>query len=87
LMHCENPKMNMEMLAASLSRFVDRPIVDMTGVMAERAAGGTPADAATEPSGGSIFQSVQQLGLKLEARKVPVDKVVIDQLERKPTEN
>lgn len=114
LMHIENPKMSMEALTAALSRFVDRPIVDMTGlkgfyqvafdisrdemmnaarsmgggmVMAERSASGSPADAASEPSGGSIFQSVQQLGLKLEPRKLPVDKVFIDQLERKPTEN
>jgi len=117
-MHMENPKMNMEMFMAMLSRFVDRPIVDTTDLkgfyqitidisMEEMmnaarsmgagpmvagpraaAAGGVPggvpagpADAASEP-GGSIFQSVQRLGLKLEPRKAPVDKIVIDSLER-----
>jgi uncharacterized protein (TIGR03435 family) len=49
-------------------------------------AGTLPSDAASEPSG-SIFKSVQQLGLKLESRKAPVDLIVIDHLEKMPTEN
>ena len=46
-----------------------------------------PADAASTPSGTSIFNSVQQLGLKLAPRKSPVDTIVIDHLEKMPTEN
>ena len=34
-------------------------------------AGKMPADAASDPSGSTLFRSVQQLGLKLEARKAP----------------
>jgi uncharacterized protein (TIGR03435 family) len=35
-----------------------------------------------------LFTAVQeQLGLKLESQKVPVDYLVIDHLERTPTEN
>lgn len=49
--------------------------------------GGRPADAASDPSGLSIFSSVQRLGLKLEPRKAPVDLIVIDHLEKMPTEN
>jgi len=48
---------------------------------------GLPGDTALDPSGGSIFTSVQQLGLKLEQRKLPADFVVIDHVERTPTEN
>ena len=46
-----------------------------------------PADAASDPSGGSIFAAVQKLGLKLEPRKAPVETIVIDHLEKSPTEN
>jgi uncharacterized protein (TIGR03435 family) len=45
---------------------------------------GSPAP---ESSGASIFASVQQLGLKLEPRKSPMDFIVIDRAEKVPTEN
>jgi uncharacterized protein (TIGR03435 family) len=39
-------------------------------------------------SGVSLFEAVQQqLGLKLETRKVPVDTLVIDHIEKIPREN
>jgi uncharacterized protein (TIGR03435 family) len=47
---------------------------------------GRPTDA-SDPSGGSIFASVQQLGLRLEPRKAPVEFVVVDHVEKMPTEN
>ncbi|HLG95269.1 MAG TPA: TIGR03435 family protein [Bryobacteraceae bacterium] len=46
-----------------------------------------PADAASDPAGGTVFQSIQQLGLKLEARKAPLETIVVDHLEKSPTEN
>jgi uncharacterized protein (TIGR03435 family) len=45
-----------------------------------------PADA-SDPSGSSIFMSLQQMGLKLEARKAPIEQIVIDHVEKAPTEN
>jgi uncharacterized protein (TIGR03435 family) len=42
---------------------------------------------ASDPSGGSIFQAVKQLGLSLDARKVPTDTIVVDSIEKEPTEN
>ncbi|MBZ5619963.1 MAG: TIGR03435 family protein [Acidobacteriia bacterium] len=50
-------------------------------------AGRAPAEAASDPSGSSIFATVQQLGLKLEARKAPITQIVIDHVEKMPTEN
>jgi uncharacterized protein (TIGR03435 family) len=48
----------------------------------------SPGAAASEPSGGSsVFASVQKLGLKLEKRKAPVEQLVIDNVEKAPTEN
>ncbi len=46
-----------------------------------------PADAASAPSGASVFASVQKLGLKLEPRKAPVDMIVVDHVEKTPTDN
>ncbi len=47
---------------------------------------GRPVDA-SDPSSSSIFASVQQLGLRLEPRKTPFEFVVIDHVERMPSEN
>jgi len=58
-----------------------------------RGGGGAPppgaGEGAAEPSGAvSLFEAVEkQLGLKLELQKRPVPVLVIDHLERKPTDN
>ncbi len=46
-----------------------------------------PGSIASDPSGSSIFSSIQNLGLKLESRKLPLDMLVVDHLEKNPTEN
>jgi uncharacterized protein (TIGR03435 family) len=114
-MRIEMSKVSMPAFATALTRFLDRPVVDMTELKGNyqvaldiplqpifnnaRAAGlGIPAGGlrgepgrpveATEPSGGgSIFASVQQLGLRLDSRKAPIETVVIDHVEKMPTEN
>ena len=51
-------------------------------------AGASPAAAASDPGGGSsIYASVKNLGLKLEPRKAKVDQLVIDHVEKTPTED
>jgi uncharacterized protein (TIGR03435 family) len=47
---------------------------------------GNPADSATDP-GGSVFTAIQLAGLKLEPRKAPLSMVVIESVEKMPTEN
>jgi uncharacterized protein (TIGR03435 family) len=117
-MRMEGSKMTAPVLADMISRFVDRPVVDMTGLtgtydvtldlsmedmrFAARNAGmpapgggrggsgdltRSPAESASDPSGGSIFTAVQALGLKLDPRKAPLESITIDHVEKTPTEN
>ena len=52
------------------------------------AGGAGPAAAAADPSGGTTaYQTVEKMGLKLEQRKAAVDYMVIDRLEKMPTED
>jgi uncharacterized protein (TIGR03435 family) len=46
-----------------------------------------PAESASTPGGASIFTAIQTLGLKMDSRKLPIETLVIDHLEKAPTEN
>ena len=92
--------MTMAVLSATLqeiaSRDIDVPVVDQTGLQgaydfkldwtpAIRTNDTVPSDAAAGPT---LFDAVEsQLGLKLERRKLPLPVIVIDRVERVPTEN
>jgi len=45
------------------------------------------ADGASDPSGTTILASLAKLGLKLDARKAPVETIVVDHLEKTPQRN
>ena len=52
--------------------------------------GPPPPDSTTEAPGeraGSIYDSGQRYGLKLEPRKAPMALIVVDHVEQQPTEN
>ena len=49
--------------------------------------GAALADAGADTSNAAIFRAVQKLGLKLTARKAPFDTIIIDHIEKTPTEN
>lgn len=83
----------MTILTQSLTQMVSRPVIDRTGLtgyydytlkwMPELGIG--PPGPPVDPDAPSVFTAVQeQLGLKLEAGRGPVEVVVIDRLE-KPT--
>jgi len=111
-------KQPMSGLAEDLSRQLDLPVVDMTGLTGNydftlyfapeglagmRLPGGPPPNApppgeggggmpmASTPDGQSspnLFSALQeQLGLRLEQRKGPVELLVIDHVEKIPTQN
>ena len=94
--------MSMEGLAMLLSRFERQTVVNLTGLdgvfevklewtaddsrpIVNDGAAPAPTDVSSGPS---IFTAVQeQLGLRLESRKGPLDVLVIDHAEQTPTEN
>jgi uncharacterized protein (TIGR03435 family) len=47
------------------------------------AAGGAP----TDPGGSSLFQAVEQFGLRLDSRKEQIETLVVDHIEKLPTAN
>jgi uncharacterized protein (TIGR03435 family) len=62
--------------------------VAVPNLPAEASAAAVPSDAASDPGGSSsLFQAVQSMGLKLESRKALVEQLVIDHVEKTPTEN
>lgn len=112
-MHMKAASTTLAGLGEAISRFTDRPVVDMTGIQGQydfdlafspesmrgmpgavmRGPGpggpggeGHPADGASE-AGGTVFDAVQKYGLKLEPRKASMEILIVDHMERSPTEN
>ncbi len=96
--YVDHPVVDMTGLPGSYRMVLDISLGDMANMMRRAGvaapelaaggdAGGSPANAASDPSSSSIFNSVRRLGLKLELRKEPITVLVIDHLERTPTEN
>jgi len=85
-----------DMLQEIAPRDIDIPVVDQTGLPgaydfkpdwtpAVRSSSGASPDPA---AGLKLFEAIEtQLGLKLENKKLPLPVIVIDRVERVPTEN
>ena len=80
---------SMSQFAQFLQR-VGRPVIDKTGLtgrydfdLAFAPLGSSPADAPSDPARPTIFVALEeQLGLKLQSTKGPLDVIVIDSIER-----
>ena len=60
----------------------------MRGMRAMGAGGHAPAEEGASTEGpGTIHEAVQKYGLKLERRKAPMEMIVVDHVEKLPTEN
>jgi uncharacterized protein (TIGR03435 family) len=87
-----------------ISRFTERPVVDLTGIEGQFdldltfapettrvvPAGNLPGPDSTRSSAEpapSVFDAVQEYGLKLEARKAPMKLLTVTHIEKTPTEN
>ena len=91
--------MDIDLIAQTLASQLGRPVLNKTGLKglydvkltwtpdpALQGPGGPDAPPA-DPSGPSIFTAIQeQLGLRLDSAKGPVDVIVIDSVQR-PSEN
>jgi uncharacterized protein (TIGR03435 family) len=93
-------RVTMRQLIVSLTDFTDRPIVDQTGLTETYAISmswvpqstRTPNDIDTglsdAPVGDTVYSALEKyLGLRLVPSKKPVEMLIIDRLERVPTEN
>ena len=82
----------MVQFASNLSSALNRPVKDLTGLAGwyDIKIQWTPDMAtSTDPSDlpGSVYAAVQELGLRLQVQKIPVEILVVDRAERVPTEN
>jgi uncharacterized protein (TIGR03435 family) len=99
----EGHKISIPQLVESLARFVDRPIVDMTGLtstyditlaygvedlraMLRNVGVDRPIPDEALP-GASLMESLHRAGLSLDARKAPLDIIVVDRVEKTPVAN
>jgi uncharacterized protein (TIGR03435 family) len=104
-------RLTMGMIADMFTRFLDRPVVDMTNlkggydlvldiapeerlpmmVRSAVAAGVVlPPQALALLDGSSmssLVESMKKVGLSLEARRAPLEVIVVDQMQKTPTEN
>lgn len=89
-------RVSMPLLVMLLSRIEQQIVVDRTGLTGEyqismqwaAGSGGTGAPASEDPSSPSLFTAVQeQLGLRLEAHKGPLDSIIVDRANQVPAEN
>jgi uncharacterized protein (TIGR03435 family) len=80
------PSITTEELASRLVRFAEAPVVDSTGLTGKYSVTIETWKNADVP-GGTVFDAVEKLGLKLEARKVTLETVVVDQVSKTPTAN
>jgi uncharacterized protein (TIGR03435 family) len=107
----EARKVTMQILAETLGRFVDRPILNLTHLEGRYNVTFTVAQedfmpmlirsavnagvtlppqamaALDQPSMGSVENGLKSLGLVIEARRAPLDVLVVESIERTPTEN
>ena len=82
----EQSKATAKNIADALTRNLREPVIDKTGLTGEYDFAIEWSADQTDTAEASIFTAVQELGLRLEATKTPIDVIVIDSIE-KPSEN
>jgi len=89
-------KGHMQVMVDMLAGQTGRPVVDATGLTEEYQFSlywiprpqGTDPSLAEDPAGPDLFAALQQqLGLRLEPKKGPIEVLVVDRVEKTPSEN
>jgi uncharacterized protein (TIGR03435 family) len=70
-------------IALDIAREDAQNVARALGMGGPSAPVGTPSD----PAGGTMFQAVEQFGLRLDSRKEQIDTLIIDHIEKLPTAN
>lgn len=90
----DDKAVSMAGLAKQLEQQLEHPVVDKTGLTGvytlklEWTPDEQPGSSAEQPLGPSIANALQdQLGLKLQTQKLPVEIIVVDRVDRTPAEN
>jgi uncharacterized protein (TIGR03435 family) len=99
--HVKASSVTLSALAEMISRFSDKPIMDMSGIegqydfdlvlspqalRAGRGGANAPSDGAGDGAG-SIYDALSRYGLKLDPRKAAMVTIVVDHMEKAPTQN
>ena len=96
--HMTAQRTSVRFLSEFLSRQMDRPVLDMTGLKGvydftldwtpDESPSAKAEGAIDAPKSPSLLTALQeQLGLKLQGRKAPIEILVVDHAEKVPTEN
>jgi uncharacterized protein (TIGR03435 family) len=81
------PAATSEDLAKAIATMAKSPVIDMTGLQGKYEVVLETYQGRGDDPGHTIFDAVAELGLKLVARRVPVDSIVVDRISKTPTEN
>lgn len=77
---------SMEQLAVELTRGLQQPVIDRTGLRGSfQFTLHWMRDLLAE--GPTLSEALRQVGLRLERRAIPVEMLVVDHIEKVPTEN
>jgi uncharacterized protein (TIGR03435 family) len=84
-----DPKMTMDQLAKTCSGQLGKPVTQATGLMGQYEIRlYWVSESANDPAGPTLAQALKnQLGLQLEANRGPVEFLIVDHMEKLPTEN
>jgi uncharacterized protein (TIGR03435 family) len=85
-------KATMKQFADALASALNRPVQDLTGLSDSydiKIQWTADLPSSTDPTDlpGSVYAAVQELGLRLQVRKVPVEVLIVESAECVPTEN